>query len=158
MSDLPPVISPLEKFEQEILELKRGRERNHQRPHKLVMLLSVIELMDTGILTENRIYLSEPLITTFKRLFNSVKRKNDLCQVGPPFFHLRSSGFWFHKVRPQRQNEYGKLTTTGGGQKLIQKNIEYAYLRDDVFEILQNSEQRERIRLLISWLLDTSDK
>ena len=131
MSDLPPLIHSLEKFKQEIGKLKRGKEGEHLRPHKLVMLLSVLELMDRGLLRENKIYLSTSLITIFENIFVLVKRRNDLCQPGPPFFHLRSSGFWFHKVRPERKNDYVKLTTTGGGLKLIE---EYNILNTLIYE------------------------
>lgn len=157
MSDLPPLIHSVEKFNQEIGKLKRGKEGEHLRPHKLVMLLSVLELMDRGLLKENKIYLSTSLITIFENIFVLVKRKNDLCQPGPPFFHLRSSGFWFHKVRPERKNDYVKLTTTGGGLKLIEEYIEYAYLREDVFNLIQNLEHRKEIRLFISRLLNGSE-
>lgn len=156
MPDLPSLTSSLEKFKREIVELKRGKQGEHQRPHKLVMLLSVLELAERGLLNENKIYLSAHLITIFENIFVLVKRKNDLCQPGPPFFHLRSSGFWFHKVRPERQKDYDKLTTTGGGLSLIEEYIEYAYLRDDVFTLMQNPECRKEIRLVISRLLNTS--
>lgn len=115
MSDLPSLTPSLEIFKQEIIKLRRGKQGEHLRPHKLVMLLSVIELVDRGLLMENKIHLSAPLITIFEDIFVLVKRKNDLCQPDPPFFHLRSSGFWFHKICPERKKDYEKLTTTGGG-------------------------------------------
>lgn len=157
MSDLPSVNSALEKLKQELEDLKRGKQGNHYRPHKLVMLLSVIELADRGLLPENKIYLSPHLLSIFENLFVLVKRKNDLCQPGPPFFHLRTSGFWFHKIRPERAEYYSKLTTTGGGLQLVEQNIEYAYLRDDVYGLVMDSSSRKALRLIISELLNTSD-
>jgi predicted restriction endonuclease len=77
-----------------------------------------------------------------------------LCQPGPPFFHLRTSGFWYHKVRPERQKDYDKLTTTGGGLQMIEEYIEYAYLRQDVYELLQEPTTRRELRLFIASLLN----
>lgn len=154
MSNLPPLIPTLEKFKQEIIKLKRGKQGGHQRPHKLVMLLSVLELVDRGLLHENKIYLSAPLINIFENTFVFVKRKNDLCQPGPPFFHLRSSGFWFHKIRTEREKDYAKLTTTGGGLQMIEEHIEYAYLREDIFSLIQNLAYRKELHVFISSLLN----
>lgn len=150
MSDLPP----LDVLKSEILNMRRGSKHGHFRPHKLVMLLSVIEMVDRGYLVENKIYLQEPLLTIFEAYFNLVKKKDDLCQPGPPFFHLRSSGFWFHKVKPGREQQYASLTSTGGGTGIIHENIEYAYLRDDVFELISNFETRRQLRLILTALLN----
>ena len=158
MSDLPSLTPALESFKQEILELRRGKQGEHQRPHKLVMLLSMLELVDRGLLHENKIYLSAPLIDIFEKIFDLVKRKNDLCQPGPPFFHLRSSGFWFHKVRSGREKDYEKLTTTGGGLQMIEEHIEYAYLREDVFRLIQNPISRKELRIFLSGLLNAAGK
>ncbi|HPD41385.1 MAG TPA: hypothetical protein PLD43_07480 [Anaerolineae bacterium] len=158
MSDLPSVNSSIEKFKQEILEIKRSKQGKHSRPHKLVMLLAVIELADRGLLSENKIYFAEPLLNIFENIFLLVKRKDDLCQPGPPFFHLRTSGFWFHKVRPQYKEAYSKLATTGGGSKLIEQYIEYAYLREDVYKMITHPASRKDLRSFISGLLNAKEE
>lgn len=150
MSDLPS----LDAIKVEIQEMKRGSKEGYQRPHKLVMLLSVIELADRELLTENKIYLEEPLITIFENYFNLIRKKDDWCQPGPPFFHLRSSGFWFHKIKLGREKDYAVLTTTGGGLGLVRKNIDYAYLREDVFRAIQDIGARYELRVLITSLLN----
>lgn len=154
MFDLPSVNSDLEKLKREIVELKRGKRGGHYRPHKLVMLLAVIELAERGLLNENKIFLSSPLIQIFENIFVLVKSEDDLCQVGPPFFHLRTSGFWFHQVRPGRETDYAKLTTTGGGLQTIEQNIEYAYLREDVYALVTDPTSRQGLRLFISGMLN----
>lgn len=142
---------------QEIVGLKRGKRRGHSRPHKLVMLLAVIDLAERGLLKENKIFLSDPLLRTFEDIFRLVRKKDDLCQPGPPFFHLRTSGFWFHKVRPEREQEYLRLTTTGGGLQIIDQHIEYAYLRDDVYAFIQDPVARRELRLLVTRLLNATE-
>jgi predicted restriction endonuclease len=154
MSNLPSINPSLERLKVEITEMKRGKRGDHYRPHKIVMLLAVIELADRGLLPENKIYLSDPLLRIFENIFLLVKKKDDLCQPGPPFFHLRTSGFWYHKVRPERQKDYDKLTTTGGGLQMIEEYIEYAYLRQDVYELLQEPTTRRELRLFIASLLN----
>jgi len=150
MSDLPS----LEAFKSEILNMRRGSRGGHLRPHKLVMLLSVIEMADRGCLNENKIFLQEPLLSIFEAYFNLVRKKDDLCQPGPPFFHLRSAGFWLHKVKPGREQQYASLISVGGGMGIIHENIDYAYLRDDVFDLISNAEIRRHLRLFLTGLLN----
>jgi predicted restriction endonuclease len=154
MFDLPSVNLDPGKLEREIVELRRGKREGHYRPHKLVMLLAVIELAEKGLLNENKIFLAHPLIQAFENIFLLVKSQDDLCQVGPPFFHLRTSGFWFHQVRPGRESDYAKLTTTGGGLQIIELNIEYAYLREDVCALVTDPMSRKDLRLFISGMLN----
>lgn len=158
MSDLPSLSPDIEKFKEEILELKRGKQGKHYRPHKLVMILAIVELSDRGLLSENKIFLTEPLLSIFENIFLLVKKEDDLCQPGPPFFHLRTSGFWFHKVRPECKKAYSKLTTTGGGLRLIEQYIEYAYLREDVYELIANPSSHKKLRLFISNLLNAPEE
>ncbi len=153
MSDLPSINYKLEAFKKEITKMRRFREGSYLKPHKLVMLLTVIELVELGFIRENKIFLTPQLIDVFEKIFCMVQRDNDWCQPGIPFFHLRSSGFWFHKVRPGHEKEYNKLTTTGGGLQIIDTHIEYAYLREDVFELIKYPKTRNELRRFISDLI-----
>ncbi|GAP08695.1 hypothetical protein ATHL_03602 [Anaerolinea thermolimosa] len=157
MSNMPSIDQKIECLKQEIRLIKRGKHAEHYRPHKLVMLLSVIEMIERGLITENKIYLSDKLIEIFENIFYLVKRKDDLCQPGPPFFHLRTSGFWYHKIRSEKVEDYSKLTTTGGGLRLIDEYIEYVYFRQDVYELLQDPKARRELRLFISELLNSQE-
>ena len=158
MSDLS-LVTPksLDKIKLEIKQLRRGSKGEHLRPHKLIMLLAVIELLERGEITNNRIYFRDPLLTIFDNLFGLVQKKDDLCQPGPPFFHLRSSGFWFHKIKPGKEQGYSKLKTTGGGTQLILDYIEYAYLRDDVFFVFSQMETREELRRYVVSLINPNE-
>jgi predicted restriction endonuclease len=76
-----------------------------------------------------------------------------MCQPGPPFFHLRSSGFWHHRIIPGREAEYAALTTTSGDKKRILRNIEYAFLSDEAFQIIKDASARTIVRPFIMCLL-----
>lgn len=146
MSDLPPVVSDAtEWLTTRISQMRRGRSNNRSKPHKLVMLLAVLDLAKDGLLNENKIYFAEPLLTAFQKHFALIKDKNDWNQAALPFFHLRSSDFWFHKVKPGQERAYSKLTTSGGGTKRITDNIEYAYLDDKAFMAINHPVARQTI-------------
>ena len=121
------------------------------------MLLAVIDLFDRGHLRENRIPFDSELVHQFELIFRERARANDWCQAGPPFFHLRTAGFWKHQIKAGRQSAYDGITRVGGSTRLITDNIEYAYLRDDVFGLLSNTESRNELRAAIVRLLEQED-
>lgn len=155
MSDLPSITNEkLEVIKAEIERMRRGSRESHLRPHKLVMLMAIIELADRGLLIENKIYPRDPLLGIFEGIFKDVQQGDDLCQPGPPFFHLRTSGFWFHKVRVGKEDIYAGLKTTGGSIHKVQDLIEYAYLREDFFSALIHNWSRQELRGFIMNLLN----
>ena len=147
----------IEKLKFEIAKIRRGKRGDHFRPHKLILLLTVIEMAERGYLDENKIKLNDQFIRLFESYFGLIRRKDDLCQPGPPFFHLRSSGFWFHKIVNGREDIYAQLRTSGGGLQIIYENIEYAYLRKDFYQAICKPYSRKELRGFITSLLNPWD-
>src|SRR5690606_34682459 len=131
----------------------RGGRKEDPKPHKLIMLLAVLDLLDQGQLKDNHIYFDDALINNFEKYYRVYANDDDWCQPGPPFFHLRSSSFWKHKVKEGKEAAYNALTTSGGGVKRIQDNIEYAYFDDHIFSLLVNERLRRELQKFIYSLL-----
>lgn len=134
-------------------QLRRHHVRGKPKPHKLVLLLAVADLYEDGLIWDNRIYLNAELERRFCFYFKVVAGPHDWCQIGLPFFHLRSSGFWFHKVPPGRKLSYESLRTPGGGKENVLRNVEYAYLADYMAELMMERETRRALREAIVNLL-----
>ena len=66
----------------------------HERPHKPVLLLAVLDLLEAGAATPQRVPWSRTLIDAFERYFGVVRKADDDCTPQLPFLHLRSDGFW----------------------------------------------------------------
>ena len=124
-----------------------------RKPHKLLMLLAVVRLTDEGGLQENKIYFDGLLQRYFEDQYRTYAEKDDWCQPGPPFFHLRSSVFWHHKIKSGRDSEYSELTSSGGGSKRITENIEYAYLSEDAYAVFCNDDARYQLREFLVTLI-----
>jgi predicted restriction endonuclease len=139
-----------------VLAIRQSRVKTHKRPHKLVLLLAVLNLIDAQEITENKIYLNSALEAEFERLFKVNATNDDMAQIAPPFFHLKSSGFWHHKVKPERIDEYAKLTTGGGWTATIHKFIEYAFLDEDFFQLLLDFKIRHNFSELLIAKLENS--
>lgn len=140
---------PLGELERKLERMRRSTVGGKPKPHKVLMLLAVLDLFDEGVLKENCIPYDPALIERFGEYFRVVAQEGDWCQPAPPFFHLRSAGFWKHKPITGRESEYASLTTSGGGSKRILDNIDYAYFDDDAFAVISTPEGRQYLRQFI---------
>ena len=87
---------PTEKTWQQWLErlynLRRDKRGSHERPHKPVLLLSILDLLDRGLLTDNSVHLIPDLVKTFNRYFEAVRHKDDKPTIENPFYFLSGEG------------------------------------------------------------------
>ena len=84
----------LEDYVQLFGNLRTDRQGDRPRPHKAVMLLSVITLAESRQLGDGCIRFSPDLLEIFARIFDIVRAGNDQRTPFNPFFYLRSDGFW----------------------------------------------------------------
>ncbi|MFO1440355.1 MAG: HNH endonuclease [Verrucomicrobiaceae bacterium] len=75
----------------------KGAER-HERPHKPLLLLAVLDLIAMGKATPDRILWCRSLRERFTAYFEVVRRRDDQDTPENPFFYLRQEGWW-HPVR-----------------------------------------------------------
>jgi len=118
------------------------------------MLLAVIELVESGLLPENRIYYTQQLLERFRAYFEVVQEPGDSYSPYLPFFHLKREQFWHLKPTPNRQDVLKTLRTVHGPSD-INDNILYATLDDDLFILLQSKNNRAILRqgLINTWFL-----
>jgi hypothetical protein len=86
--------SALETLDRLNVGLKGTGNERHERPHKPVLLLAVLDVIDSGEASSERILWSRSLVARFRRYFEIVKSADDVCSPQLPYFHLRSDGFW----------------------------------------------------------------
>ncbi len=89
---------PEERKWQEWLErlhnLRRDKRGSHERPHKPVLLPSLLDLLDRGQVKNNQVALAPELVNTFRRYFDVVRREDDRPTIENPFHFLSGDGFW----------------------------------------------------------------
>jgi putative restriction endonuclease len=66
----------------------------HERPHKPVLMLAVLDLIANGQVTPQHIPWSRDLRSRFTDYFDQVHQLNDDNTPENPFFYLRRDGFW----------------------------------------------------------------
>ena len=132
------------------LNVNRSRDRGIA-PHKPILLLSVIDLVEQGTLRHNRIFLSPELIATFLKFWSQLGSDSHHSNIALPFFHLRGDGFWHFKSNLG----YEKAITSqdkAGTINTLRQAIHYAYLDNELFELLQEPSSRYS---LVSTLINT---
>src|SRR4051812_49110780 len=75
----------------------------HRAPHKPLLLLAVLDLVEEGLISDNRVELSAELAESFARYWASVPSGKDRGKIVYPFFHLRSEGFWHLVPQPGKE-------------------------------------------------------
>jgi len=140
------------------LNVNRHRERG-PAPHKPVLLISVIELIEQGKIRHNQVPLSPELISTFLKYWRSLVTTDHRSDISLPFVHLTGDSFWHLSFYPDSET----ATSKGLGSKgvtAVRRIVEYASLDLELFEILQDPGQRViLLRVLIdSWFSGQSSK
>lgn len=134
------------------LKVSKTKERGTAN-HKPILILSVLELITQQSIVENRIFVSNELIETFKKYWSILVAGSIYTDaLHYPFFHLRREGFW-HLKFTDIYKEGDRIKTTN---KLKEK-VKYAYLDSELFELLQDSLSRQVLvdSLVSTWFADS---
>jgi putative restriction endonuclease len=139
---------PTERTWQEWLErlynLRRDKRGSHERPHKPVLLLSILALLDRGQVKANQIALTPELIKTFRRYFDVVRREDDQPSIENPFYFLSGDGFW----RIEKPGE-GPLYQPGNASSPPSMSILRSVagrFDSPLWELMQNPASRNELR------------
>ncbi len=142
--------SPLQYFEDQFYDLHTGIVGNHERPHKPVMLLAVMDLIELKVITNNLIPFSDQLRQRFTHYFDIVRKSNDSNTPINPFSYMRKESFWNHVATTGNQ-EIVKLLPKAPGIAQTRKLIAGASLDEKLWLCLQDNTSRAALRdVLIS--------
>ena len=155
--------------------LNTAKKMGLSAPHKPLLLLSVLDLIEQGFITSNLIELSETLINRFQDntkayLGNSIIFNPN---IGYPFYHLSSEPFWkhLHKINSQTiiaeeksQNHENSVSKVAECQvtynrtemekpiysiKGLRERYAGALIDKELFVLLQNQDARAKLRTLL---------
>ncbi len=122
-------------------------------PHKALLLLSVIDFIERGIITDNRIPLSDELVRQFKINTSRLLGESTLFQpnIAYPYYHMSSEPFW--SLVSANCGQVPKISNYSLPN--LRSKIAYARIDQELFELLKNPNVRAKLRVtLISTYLD----
>jgi len=120
----------------------QGSER-HERPHKPVLLLAVLDLIASGRVAPDRVVWSPELRNTFTRYFDVVRNHNDQDTPENPFYRLSSDGFW--EAFEGAGGIERPLGTTPTATQAINGTV-FARIAGGMEQFVRFPEQRSRLR------------
>lgn len=109
------------------------------------MLLAVADLVEEGVIRENRIAWSQELRKRFAEIFDSVRKRDDKATPENPFFYLRSEPFWQHVAEPGKQEVVEALTKPPTIGDLC-NGLFHGKLDEELFAVLKSAEGRQAFR------------
>ena len=155
--------------------LNTAKMKGHSAPHKPLLLLSVLDLIEQGFLTSNLIELSDALVNRFMEntkayLGNSIIFNPN---IGYPFYHLSSEPFWKNLIKINSESfsaeensrnqdiSPSKVAECSSNYKRIEpekpiysiKGLRERYagalIDKELFVLLQNQDARTKLRTLL---------
>ncbi len=125
-------------------------------PHKAILLISIMELINGKRIPSNKIYLENELAITFKNNWEIFVKDNSVfnhykCSPWTPFWHMKTEPFWHFKYYNGQIVEDGCIVDKGKTASIGQMRayIEYAYLDTQLFELVQNPSSYHELRKVL---------
>lgn len=129
----------VDRFGRLVVNQRAGRAS----PHKICMLLAVLDLALAGGFRENLVRYAPPLLERYLRYFDVVRREGDHPNPYFPFFHLQGAlrgggaSFWHLVPLPGREGVVAALTTARSHGDIL-SNMQGARLDNDLHALLQH--------------------
>ena len=139
----------LSDYANDFASLSVAVSKGRKLPHKAILLLGIMDLIENGELSSNMIPLdgiiTEAFIKTWSRYFDS-----KAPSVWTPFYHLKGEEFWHFK--PVEPSERLDMMLSFGGTPSIGKMrpvIKYAYFDEELYGFVIDKKGREVLRKVL---------
>ena len=142
-------------YERKFRALNVNQAGGSASPHKICMLLAVLDLARSGGLTSNEITYGPEILERYKRYFSAVRGEGDHPNPYVPVFHLRGAlrkgepSFWHLVPIPGAE---GALEQMGSArrEKDITERVAFARLDDELFALLQDESSIDALAAVLS--------
>lgn len=143
MSETATTTAALQHYEACFGQLVVNARGGRASPHKICMLLALLDLALAGGLPANRIAYAPPLLERYRRYFDAVRREGDHPNPYFPFFHLkgrlrnRQPSFWHLVPRAGSQAVLAAMSTVRSDGDIL-RHVAHARVDDALFQLLQD--------------------
>lgn len=130
-------------YTERIMNLRQAKIHGEVIVAKPVLMLALIDGIDSGVFTDNRFVLNEWLEDRYLTLMNEYTRGSQFAKpadINNPFWHLSTDGFWHLQLDTVAE----KNATPS--RAWLKENVRFACFDDDLWVLLQNQECRTHLR------------
>lgn len=124
-----------------ILKIKCGSYHGQTIKAKPILLYAVICMVEKGLVKDNRIFFNKSTEEFYKNVF--IFYGFSITPFFKPFYYLQFDGFWHLKAKNDN------LKAERISSKYIRDNIEYAYLDNALWDLLQDASIRAYYKSII---------
>lgn len=137
----------IEKYIDQFKKINVAKRDGLKAPHKAVLLLAVIDLVERGVFTAPKIELIEELEFAYQNTWDRYVYNTQTFQprLTTPFWHLSNEDFW--RLRTYSGQPVSE-TDNASSVKSMREKI-YALLDVVLFEELKKSENRAKLRVTL---------
>lgn len=137
-----------EKLKEYIAQFQRlntNKRAGIDAPHKPILLLAILDLVESGAIGSARIELSEQLESAFLHNWKRYVGSSLLFQpkVATPFWHMQNEPFY-----QLYTNDGKELAGSPYSVKKLRENT-YAILDKDLFELMKDENSRAQLRVVL---------
>ncbi len=123
-----------------------NKNKSKTAPHKAILLLTIIDMIEEGEIISPFIPISESLQDNFKRIWSAhvSGRSGYEDRIAYPFFHLSSSPFWelVKTSSYQGQTEYSSI-------RALVRDFSGAFIDDELFYLMKNPVTRAELKSIL---------
>lgn len=131
----------IEKYRNDFQNLRVDRSHGGEAPHKPILLLSILQAVKTGLITDNKVFITPELMALFKANWSQlVSGSNYSCKLALPFFHLRSESFWTLVAREGNDSQL-LLSSSISSISRLDSLVAYALLKEELFLLMIREEE-----------------
>ncbi len=133
--------------------LRTNNKYGRKSPHKAVLMLTVIELFEKNILTNNEIFYDDKLKSMFMKVWNRVLPKEPLFHPDAylPFWYLQNDSFW-HIVPKRGQEDILSLMRDNNvkpSEAKLNDSVRCAELDEDLYFLMTLQSGRSSLKRVL---------
>ena len=133
--------------------LRTNNKWGRKSPHKAVLMLTVIELYEKNVLSDNEIYYEDTLKATFLQVWKRVLPNEPISHPDAylPFWYLQSDSFW-HIVPKRGKEDILSLMRDNNvkpSEAKLYDSVKCAELDDDLYFLMTLPSSRSSLKRVL---------
>ena len=150
--------SDIDRWVDRFQRLRVDRARGFAAPHKPLLLLAILDLIDDATIVVPQVELTPDLVETFHAYWQAVVSSQTKGAMYLPFFHLKSDRFWTLIPNEGHEAEL-KYMNKARSYAQLRSAVSHAELDNDLWEVLQTADGRQKLRqALIAAYFDPKER
>lgn len=141
--------------------LHTARYKGKPAPHKAVLLIAVMRLVERGVIRSCEIELSDELVEEFKTVWAEKLPPSCpfSCSIGQPFFHMQHETFWRLQEHGEEYdmvaeelglyNNQTKEMPSGYSVSAIRRKFRCAVIEQHLYEVISDADNRKVLEELL---------